>query len=141
MKKFLKWTAITLGVLLVLGGAMFAWMASQVSPDLEKGQPLPAATLKDPAGKPIDLGDGQAVDVVAAPGEQADHAREHARLVVDQNRDRMALLALAHRRHPPVPKGPEPACAGPTATRPGALRRGSCPPRSPVPAPRPRGRA
>ena len=55
MKKFLKWTAITLGVLLVLGGAMFAWMASQVRPDLEPGQPLPAATLKDPAGKTIDL--------------------------------------------------------------------------------------
>src|SRR5690606_14488923 len=35
----------------------------------------------------IDLGDGQALDVVAAPGKQADDARQHAGLVVHQHRD------------------------------------------------------
>lgn len=55
MKKFLKWTLISLGALFVLAGGLFAWMASQVSPDLEPGQALPAATLTDAAGKPIDL--------------------------------------------------------------------------------------
>ena len=44
----------------------------------------------------VDLGYGQAVDVVAAAREQADHAGEHARLVVDQHGDRVALLLLRH---------------------------------------------
>ena len=30
-----------------------------------------------------DLGDGQAVNIVAAPGKQADDAGENARLIVD----------------------------------------------------------
>ena len=40
----------------------------------------------------IDLGDGEALDVVAAPGEQADHPGEDARLVVDQDRERVGFL-------------------------------------------------
>ena len=39
----------------------------------------------------IDLGHGQAFDVVAAAGEQADDARQNARLVVDQNGDGVTL--------------------------------------------------
>ena len=55
MKKFLKWTLISLGGLFVLAGGLFAWMATKVKPDLEPGQALPAATLTDTAGKPIHL--------------------------------------------------------------------------------------
>src|SRR5436190_19202126 len=39
----------------------------------------------------LGLRDGERVDVVAAPGEQADDAREHARFVVDQHREGVAL--------------------------------------------------
>ena len=43
----------------------------------------------------LGLGHGQALDIVAAPGEQPDHARQNARLVVDQHGERVALDALA----------------------------------------------
>ena len=33
----------------------------------------------------VRLGDGQALDIVAAPGEERSDARQHARLVVDQD--------------------------------------------------------
>ena len=39
----------------------------------------------------IDFGHRQAFDVVAATGEQPDDARQHARLIVDENRDGVAL--------------------------------------------------
>src|SRR3954470_15983122 len=38
--------------------------------------------------------DGETVDVVAAPGEQPDHAREHAGLIIDQHRKRVPLGLL-----------------------------------------------
>ena len=41
--------------------------------------------------KVVDLGHGQAVDVIAAPREQADHPRQHARLVVDHHGQGMAF--------------------------------------------------
>ena len=47
--------------------------------------------MRDRLLRAIDLGDGQALDVVAAPGKQPDDARQHARLVVDQHGDRVAL--------------------------------------------------
>ena len=40
---------------LARSGGFVAWVASRLPPDLEKGAPLPAATLRDAAGKPIDL--------------------------------------------------------------------------------------
>src|SRR5882724_9364308 len=40
----------------------------------------------------------ETVDVVAASREQPDHAREHARLVVHQHRERVALDAFLDRR-------------------------------------------
>ena len=40
----------------------------------------------------------QRLDIVAAAGEQADDARQHARLVVDQHRERMRLRLLRRRR-------------------------------------------
>src|SRR5208282_3553476 len=46
----------------------------------------------------LGLGDGERVDVVAAAGEQPDHARQHARLVVDEHTERARLDALAGRR-------------------------------------------
>ena len=46
----------------------------------------------------LGLRDREAVDIVAARGEQPDDAREHARLVVDQHRERVALDALLHGR-------------------------------------------
>ena len=61
--------------------------------------------------------DGQAVDVVAAAGEQADDAREDARLVVDQDRDRRAAqCGVGHVGYPIVMPGASPgihaiACA------------------------------
>src|ERR1043165_5227289 len=36
----------------------------------------------------LGLGDGEAIDVVAAPGEESDYSGEHARLVVDKHRKR-----------------------------------------------------
>ena len=45
----------------------------------------------------VDLGDGKAFDIVAAPGKQPDDARQDARLIVDENRNRVPLQAL-HRR-------------------------------------------
>src|SRR4029077_2738086 len=39
----------------------------------------------------VDLGDRQALDIVAASGKQPDHARQDAGLVIDQNGDGMAL--------------------------------------------------
>ncbi|MBS0524627.1 MAG: hypothetical protein JSS04_13445 [Proteobacteria bacterium] len=46
----------------------------------------------------VGLGHRQALDVVAAAGEQPDHPGENARLVVDQHRDGVARrqLAVAH---------------------------------------------
>ena len=55
MKPALKWTLGIVGGLVLLTAASFAWMASRLPPDLVLGAPLPAATLRDPAGKPIDL--------------------------------------------------------------------------------------
>ena len=55
MKPAVKWTLISLGGVVVLFGGWVGWMGSQVRPDVELGQPLPAATLTDAAGKPIDL--------------------------------------------------------------------------------------
>ncbi len=40
----------------------------------------------------------QRVDIVAAAGEQADDAREHARLVVDQHRQSVRDVTLRRRR-------------------------------------------
>src|ERR1700730_14931208 len=45
--------------------------------------------------------DGEAFDVVAAAREQPDHAREHARLVLYQDRERVRLgriVALFHEK-------------------------------------------
>src|SRR5262249_37365088 len=36
----------------------------------------------------LGLGDGEAVDVVAAPGEEPDYSGEYARLIVDEHRQR-----------------------------------------------------
>ena len=47
--------------------------------------------IRDRLFAPVDLGDGQALDIVAAPGKQPDDARQHARLVVDEHGDRMAF--------------------------------------------------
>jgi hypothetical protein len=41
-------------------------------------------TVMRKAVRLVHRGDGQAVDVVAAAGEEADDARQHARLVLDQ---------------------------------------------------------
>src|ERR1035437_1985651 len=40
----------------------------------------------------------QRLDIIAAAGDQAEYAREHAGLVVDQHRERMALRLLRRRR-------------------------------------------
>src|SRR4051812_33246053 len=42
-------------------------------------------------GGGIDLGHGQAFDIVAAPGKQADDTGQHAGLVVDQHGDGVAF--------------------------------------------------
>jgi cytochrome oxidase Cu insertion factor (SCO1/SenC/PrrC family) len=55
MKPAVKWTLLSVGGLVVLTFGYFAWLGSRVRPDLELGQTLPAATLTDAAGKPIDL--------------------------------------------------------------------------------------
>jgi cytochrome oxidase Cu insertion factor (SCO1/SenC/PrrC family) len=55
MKRAWKWTLGIAGGLVLLTVGTFAWMASQLPPDLKLGSPLPAATLRDAAGKPIDL--------------------------------------------------------------------------------------
>jgi cytochrome oxidase Cu insertion factor (SCO1/SenC/PrrC family) len=55
VKRWLKWTLLGVGSLVLLGGASFAWMASRVRPALEIGRALPAATFTDAAGKPVDL--------------------------------------------------------------------------------------
>ena len=55
MKPAVKWTLISVGGVVLLFGGWVAWMGARVRPDLELGQPLPAATLTDAAGKPIDL--------------------------------------------------------------------------------------
>jgi hypothetical protein len=39
----------------------------------------------------VGLGHGQALDIVAAPGEQADDAGQHTGFVVDQNAEGVAL--------------------------------------------------
>src|SRR5437764_14215797 len=44
------------------------------------------------------LRDGERVDVVAAAGEQPDDTRQHAGLIVDQYRERVALDRLLDRR-------------------------------------------
>src|SRR5271166_829842 len=44
----------------------------------------------------LSLRDGQRIDIVAAPGEQPDHAGEHTRLVVDENRQRVRLDLLRY---------------------------------------------
>ena len=55
MKRWLKWTlGITAGLVRDRGGT-FAWMVSQLPPDLAIGAPLPAASLRDLEGRPIDL--------------------------------------------------------------------------------------
>ena len=55
MKSGLKWTLWIAGAAVLLFGGFVAWVASRLPPDLETGAPLPAATLRDAAGKPIDL--------------------------------------------------------------------------------------
>src|SRR6202035_130972 len=47
----------------------------------------------------LGLRDGETFDVVAAPGKQPDHARQHARFVLHQHRERVRfgrLMALFH---------------------------------------------
>jgi hypothetical protein len=44
----------------------------------------------------LGFGDRERIDVVAAAGEQPDHPRQHARLVVDQHRQRVGLDLLRH---------------------------------------------
>jgi len=55
MKPAVKWTLISVGGLVVLAGGFMTWAASQVRPDLVLGAPLPAATLTDATGKPLDF--------------------------------------------------------------------------------------
>jgi cytochrome oxidase Cu insertion factor (SCO1/SenC/PrrC family) len=55
MNRAVKWSLVAVGSLVLLGGGFVAWMASKMPPDLVLGQPLPAATLTDAAGKPVDL--------------------------------------------------------------------------------------
>src|SRR5215471_20073695 len=57
----------------------------------------------------IDLGNRQAFNVVAAAREKADDARKHARLVVDENGDGVALVRclLLHQTPPPGPARPQ----------------------------------
>ena len=64
----------------------------------------------------IDLGDGQAFDVVAASGEQADDPGEDAGLVVDQNGDGVLFDEIAVVHDDCVPEegdGPPPRPARP----------------------------
>ena len=55
MKRALKWTLGIAGAGVLLLGGFCAWMASKIHPDLALGAELPAAMLRDPAGKPLDL--------------------------------------------------------------------------------------
>ena len=59
-----------------------------------------AMTVIDPAAIAIIVhrGDGQAVDIIAAAGEQPDDAREHARLVLHQHGNRGGTLRGINRR-------------------------------------------
>ena len=50
-----------------------------------------------PVAGVIHLGHGQAVDVVAAPGKQPDHAGQDARFVLDQHGQGVAFLDLGIR--------------------------------------------
>ena len=54
------------------------------------GVPAVTMVMRERFSARVGLGDGEALDVVAAAGEQADHAGEDARLVVDQHRDGVA---------------------------------------------------
>src|SRR5262249_39239576 len=45
----------------------------------------------------LGLGHGERVDVVAAAGKEADHARQHTRLVIDNDRKRAMNDLLLHR--------------------------------------------
>ena len=78
------------------------------------------------AARAVDLRYGQAVDVVAAAREQADHPGQHARLVVDQDGDRVALLLLGRHRVSSV-SSKRPSAAAGARLRPGvrAQRRAS----------------
>ncbi len=55
MKRALKWALGIAGTGVLLFGGFFVWMAARIPPDLAVGAALPAATLRDPAGKPLDL--------------------------------------------------------------------------------------
>jgi hypothetical protein len=55
VKRWIKWTLGGVGTVVLLTVGTFAWMASRLPPDLVLGAPLPAATLRDAEGKPIDL--------------------------------------------------------------------------------------
>src|SRR6266481_617491 len=74
--------------------------ARQLRLDLLDDHPRSRGHDGDPrqAVAPINLGDGQALDIVAAPGEQPDDARQDARLVVDENGDGMSL-EIGHAGH------------------------------------------
>ena len=47
----------------------------------------------------LDLGDRQALDIVAAARKQADHAAEYARLVVDEDGQHVAFDGFILRKH------------------------------------------
>ena len=64
MKRALKWTLGIAGAPVLLARGTFAWMASRLPPDLALGAPLPAATLHDPAGKPMAFADAAALDAL-----------------------------------------------------------------------------
>jgi len=55
MKPVWKWTLVSVGAVVLLGGGFVAWAASRLTPSLTVGQALPAAVLVDGAGKPLDL--------------------------------------------------------------------------------------
>ena len=55
MKRWLKWSLVGVGSVVLLGGGFVGWMMTKIRPALEIGQPLPAATLTDAAGRPLDL--------------------------------------------------------------------------------------
>src|SRR5581483_10715984 len=46
----------------------------------------------------LGLRDSQRLDIVAAPRKQADHPRQHAWLVIDQDRQRVCFRFLRRRR-------------------------------------------
>jgi hypothetical protein len=51
---------------------------------------------RQPVGA-VDLGHGQALDIVAAPGKQPDDAGQHSRLVIDEDGDGVSL-EIGHAR-------------------------------------------